>query len=1146
MGAAAQPVPAGVATVCGLIVRATSRPRWGRSLVVLALFALIVPLATLSGTGCAQDEAEASTARASARVVVNRADLVGGPRALGDVGDFLLENDRIRVVIQAPGYSRGFGIYGGSLIDAAPRIPSERGSSAGGTAADALGELFPAFFVQAVAVNEVVIVSDGSDGGPARVAARGTVGDFLELVSSLNRVITGSHEDFADIASEQRIRYETLYELAPGADYVKIQFSVTNITDDTIYFPGEQAARLEGLLRAIGVSLDGFGVPVGQVALFGATSRVFLPGVGFDVRFGLEEAYAQGIDFPDLPGLVVDWIATRGDDVSYGLVAEPSPRNYVAQRREIYERDGLEITDSSMLIPFIASGFLGVFYDQAPPELEAGASFAVTTYLVVGNGDVGSVLNGVLEIQGVPQGQIGGQVFDEASGAPVRGASVLAYQNGVDGERIYSQYTTTSGGYFGGSLPPGDYRLRVRRTGSHLSDPVDVIVREGEASGARIASPSPGRVVVHIIDASGVRLPAKATIVGNYGPERAGQDPRTFLFDLPSGEPYLISDMVPDDPDDLSTLRYIENSGYTRDGTVALDVRPGTYEVWSSRGPEYDVDVQTITVTPGQTVTVDARLTRVVDTRGWIATDLHLHTINSIDSAEPLDDRVISVAGEGVEWAVSSDHNFVTDFEPYILRNGLVDWMRSSVGLEVTTLEAGHFNGYPLRYQVGPITHGAFQWSERTPDEIFDEIRALGRYGPENTIVQVNHPRDSIIGYFDQYNRDGLRDAERVTTSTETILNRAGVTLKPQGRAFRDDEGNTTFSLDFEAIEILNGKRVWQARHYRVPASIPGEELPPGTPVPGSILLDSSGRVEWPGAVDDWFNLLNLGHTYIGVGNSDSHSSDQEAGYFRTMVYVGDGDFRAMPELALVDGLRSRRVVATNGPLIDFYVDEPGAGAMGQTIQAASDEVTIHYTLTAAPWISVSRINVIRNGALVATVPVDPDRDLASDPVVDSLIIPLDTRLDDEDEPQTIDSWFVMEVIGDRSYFPMVRPDELPSLQLTDAVGSLAGPLGLGSDDDVLAPSLITLVTALAVTNPVWVTTDARAFEAPGLLPVDVQVDPINDPGLNLNPDVRRSAHDHEHAHAESELQRAPVMFRDATNAYDVRRIFEAFAGHAH
>ena len=41
----------------------------------------------------------------------------------------IIENDRIRLVVQKPGFSRGFGVYGGSLIDADLRRPSEIGTS---------------------------------------------------------------------------------------------------------------------------------------------------------------------------------------------------------------------------------------------------------------------------------------------------------------------------------------------------------------------------------------------------------------------------------------------------------------------------------------------------------------------------------------------------------------------------------------------------------------------------------------------------------------------------------------------------------------------------------------------------------------------------------------------------------------------------------------------------------------------------------------------------------------------------------------------------------------------------------------------------------------------------------------------------------
>ena len=72
---------------------------------------------TLAWAGCGEGSS------VSARQATSRAQLVGGERALGDIGDYVLENERIRVVVQGPGYSRGFGVYGGSLIDADRRRP---------------------------------------------------------------------------------------------------------------------------------------------------------------------------------------------------------------------------------------------------------------------------------------------------------------------------------------------------------------------------------------------------------------------------------------------------------------------------------------------------------------------------------------------------------------------------------------------------------------------------------------------------------------------------------------------------------------------------------------------------------------------------------------------------------------------------------------------------------------------------------------------------------------------------------------------------------------------------------------------------------------------------------------------------------------
>lgn len=1068
-----------------------------------------------------------------ARLVSTRTDLIGGARALGDLGDYKLENDKVRVVIQAPGFSRGFGVYGGSLIDADLRRPNEQGTSGQASGYDNFGELFPAFFVQAVAVSNVRIVRDGSDGGPASIEAYGEAGDFLELAAVLNRAVTGSNADFQSAGSAAKIRYSTTYELAPGASWVSIRFRVENISNDTLKFPSDDASSLLGLLN---LPLEDFTVPVGDIALFGSTCEVFIPGYGFDQRFALQAAYAKNTPFPAFPGFVGEFIASRSDHVSYGLIAAPSENNYALHKRQFYEDAVTPVTDSSILFAFTASSFVGMYYVNAPAELPPHQWFDTTKYFLIGSGDVGSIVDEVYQIRGTPVGRLGGQVFDKTRGSVAKGARVLVYQHLPTGERrIFSQYDVREDGQFGGTLEPGEYSLRVAGGPRPKSELIDFRITAGQTTPVRLESELPGRVVVRILSEDGVPLPAKASVIGTFGPEYSGQMPKDFLFDLQIGEDYRASDMIIDNPDDPSTRRYIETIGYTSDGTAVLQVRPGAYEVVSSRGPEYNTKSSPIQVASGETVTLSHSLRRVVSTPGWIAGDTHIHTVNSIDADQDLDTRVRAVAGEGLEWAVATDHNYVTDYGPYIARNDLNRWLFSMVGIEMTTLESGHFNGYPLEYQTGPITHGSLEWAHKTPTFLFENMRNMGAIGHDNTIIQVNHPRDSVMGYFTQYARDTFTFEEVPPTAF-------GRFTSPTGPAFRDAQGNSTFSPDFEAIELGNWKIFYELHHYRVPEQLPDGPIPADIPPTGTIVVDSKGQAAFPGIIDDWFNTLNLGQRYIGMGTSDSHRPAEEPGYFRTMVYVGDDDPQLMTHDKIVSALRTRRVLVTNGPMMDFYVNDPVAGAMGQTIQATgSDTVQLTWTLTSAPWISVSRINVYRNGTIASVIEIDPDRDLSTSPAGDTLALPLAAN----SVGAPIDSWFVLEAIGYRSMFPVVRPLELPPLLISDAVSSLAGPLGLSSSPfGALQPLKVFPTTAFAITNPIWVKLGSGEWQPPGIVPFDVLNKPENysrlQEGIRVVSTIKQLP-----MKQPRKVGRWPGALFDprASNPYDVRKTISRF-GH--
>src|SRR5690606_5569019 len=96
------------------------------------------------------------------------------------------------------------------------------------------------------------------------------------------------------------------------------------------------------------------------------------------------------------------------------------------------------------------------------------------------------------------------------------------------------------------------------------------------------------------------------------------------------------------------------------------------------------------------------------------------------------------------------------------------------------------------------------------------------------------------------------------------------------------------FSLEFDAVEILNGKRFDLLHTYRSPEEPPPPPVPDPVPPPGEIVRDAVGQIAFPGAVEDWFVLLNRGHRFTALGASDSHKIDgDEPGFPRTYLLVG-------------------------------------------------------------------------------------------------------------------------------------------------------------------------------------------------------------------------------------------------------------------
>ena len=581
-----------------------------------------------------------------AQVIGSLEDTIGGPHAIGRIGDFLLENDQIRLVISDTGvssdpskvstYGRVNTTFGGSLIDA-----DLRRDGVGQHGNDQLAELLPGFLFTVINPTKVEITRRGDDGGPAEVTVTGTGGDLLQMIALLN---TG-------LMFPSTLQFKNIYRLYPGKKYVEIETVVTNGPMGAHPFPYLDPTQLDDLLgmNIPNVANIQLSVPMGQLPLLGGEQELFAPGVaGFNVKYAIEDSYAKAGGFPSFPGLAVDFLASKGEGVSYGLTIPDAASNYVKTYKAGYP--GQDLTPYSMLIPFTYAGVAGVFMAKPPAQLAPNESFSFTSYFVIGKGDVASVADVIYELRKQETGTFGGRVVDERTQAPVPHANVFLLDAKM---QPVNQIETDDGGAFLATLPPGSYNYRVLADDRVTAATANITVKAHEQTGALIQMKSPATVVVGVIDELGRHAPAKVTLIATFDTANQTKDPRSFLFSLPFGERRRPTAFD-------GGNRYIEGAWWTKDGRALAHVRPGTYDIVVSRGPEYELTTKRVTVADGSFVAEQLVLRRAYSTDGWVGGDFHIHALPSTDSGTPIDARVISCAAEGLEVAVATDHNYIT------------------------------------------------------------------------------------------------------------------------------------------------------------------------------------------------------------------------------------------------------------------------------------------------------------------------------------------------------------------------------------------------------------------------------------------------------------------------------------------------------
>lgn len=171
---------------------------------------------------------------------------------------------------------------------------------------------------------------------------------------------------------------------------------------------------------------------------------------------------------------------------------------------------------------------------------------------------------------------------------------------------------------------------------------------------------------------------------------------------------------------------------YTGNGRAVLGLPAGRYTVYAGRGFEYGIDSAQVVVTSGDSKTVPLRIRREVATPGWASSDTHIHTYTwSGHGDASAAERVLTIAGEGIELPVSTDHNVAVDLRPFARDQNVSRYFTALTGNEVTT-PVGHFNVFPVDPAGEPIPSNVSHWRTLA--------RHLSAEGEQAVIL--NHARD--------------------------------------------------------------------------------------------------------------------------------------------------------------------------------------------------------------------------------------------------------------------------------------------------------------------------------------------------------------------------------------------------------------------
>lgn len=903
----------------------------------------------------------ASLPISSCRQISSASELIGGAVAVGRVGDWLLENDKIRVIVRDVGRAFSFTLtHGGHIVDAdLVRPPSKCSTSGGPCSVDSdcppsetcIPEGRDNFIGMTPLINvsssdepmSIGCLNDGSSGGTAVLQTMGQ-DDLFDPVNpavAIKMFSTSLAIPPKAVDVDIPVTVENLYSLEPGKDYVKIETAITNnATPGTCAAPpsnfgnscaqdsdcddpgGSGNGQCGDLELYIGDYLNGGG-HVDEVA----------PGLGFGnipVRVGNDPVVSGKVS--------LDWIAFTGvgeaQGVSYGIIPE------------LFDLTGA-FSDSGVTVPVYGQPLVAILLGGAPAvfTVPPGETRSFIRYFVVGDGGAEEVMDARNQIFDVRRGYVQGTV--KVDGVPQDGARVSIIKGVLPSGDLISTFETSDGGFYQGTLPVGTYKVMAKVPGvPHLSSTEQTATIKGGTTVVDF-NLTPEPAYLKVVATDGVTmgsLPVKVSVVGLKQSDPVLSKAIALFGVTVSGGAFGtdVSNKVRELPFGLAAVGFAGPNGILGD-PEPFQVPPGDYQIVVSHGPEYSVYKQNVTLTSGATEVVNATLVPVVDTSGFISQDAHVHMISSPDSAVTKKERIFTMLAEGVDHFVASDHDFVTDLTPELTALGAFGLIQFSPSDEITPFDIGHFGAYPLTPNPASTTGGAVDWGGGpgypsggsyglTPAQIIAAARAqLGAI-----VVQVNH----FYSYFEFAGVD-TRTIPPVSSTDNTLIR-------------QDPAATNLFTSDMDALEVWIENTRPQNDRFR------GENL------------------------GDWINLLNgfdatnPDMRFTGVADSDTHQTVviQAAGP-RTFVASSTDTPGLIDRTEIANNLIEGRAIGSNAPYVKVEVlgDLGNAGLdLGSSLLArtSTGTVNVHVNVQSPTWAEFDRIEIFANSVPTCTTSPHP------------------------------------------------------------------------------------------------------------------------------------------------------------------------------